>query len=135
MNSICLTPATLAAPARLNAVKKNRTHNAVATRARAVRCVALSEDQNKVMRTAALVGGVSLAMLASQTPMAHAAQDVYQLAHEFELELENGPAPFWLYILLAVPGPTVAFLVLTDGFGKFGQRFPDGSSMPPEEDK
>eukprot|EP00976_Prorocentrum_cordatum_P116576 1196181-Prorocentrum_minimum.AAC.11 len=54
---------------------KSRTHNAVATRARAVRCVSLSEDQNKVMRTAALVGGVSLAMLASQTPAAHAAQN------------------------------------------------------------
>ena len=62
-------------------------------------------------------------------------QEMFQLAHEFELELENGPAPFWLYIILAVPGPLVAFLMLTDGFGPFGQRFPDGSSMPPEEEK
>jgi hypothetical protein len=53
---------------------QSRTHKAIATRARTVRVAALSEDQSKLMRTAALVGGVSVAMIAAQTPMAYAAQ-------------------------------------------------------------
>eukprot|EP00959_Pyramimonas_sp_CCMP1952_P197267 4125409-Pyramimonas_sp.AAC.1 len=61
-------------------------------------------------------------------------EEMFQLAHEFELELENGPAPFWLYIFLAIPGPLVAFLVLSDGLGKYGQRFPDGSSVPADKE-
>jgi hypothetical protein len=40
-------------------------------------------------------------------------QEVFQLAHE-----DPGPTPFWVYILLAIPAPTILLLTITDSWGE-----------------
>lgn len=54
-------------------------------------------------------------------------QELFQLAHEHE---DFGPTPFWVYPMLAIPAPTVVYLMLSGSLGETGTHYLDGSNTP-----
>ena len=54
-------------------------------------------------------------------------QEVFQVAHGEDV----GPVPFWVYILLAIPAPTIFLLTYSGSWGEAGNNYRDGSNAPP----
>eukprot|EP00238_Polyblepharides_amylifera_P013329 CAMPEP_0196582136 /NCGR_PEP_ID=MMETSP1081-20130531/37621_1 /TAXON_ID=36882 /ORGANISM="Pyramimonas amylifera, Strain CCMP720" /LENGTH=112 /DNA_ID=CAMNT_0041902619 /DNA_START=187 /DNA_END=525 /DNA_ORIENTATION=- len=103
----------------------------VAARARKSCTVVSLSDGEKLSVSSTVrslqAGALSLAALAAHSPAASAATQIAELAHE---AVDNGPAPFWFFIFLAVPAPVIMFITLSEKWGSYGQNFKDGTNSP-----
>mmetsp|Transcript_11740 Transcript_11740/g.22327 ORF Transcript_11740/g.22327 Transcript_11740/m.22327 type:complete len:136 (+) Transcript_11740:88-495(+) len=108
---------------------RHARRNESSRRSVAVQCSAVDQKRGaKMAKRAAQASALVLAAFVAQTPEAHAAAtELFQLAHEHE---DFGPTPFWVYPMLAIPAPTVVYLMLSGSLGETGTHYLDGSNTP-----